>query len=201
MSLPMHAVQAGFRDPIIEAQAAFRAVMQAMSRPGQIVPFPAAVKAPPPLSPEMATILLALADYETPVWLDARLSAETHVKAFLAFHTGAPGAPAISRAAFVAVSGADAIPRLSDMAQGSPEYPDRSATLLVQIGGFASRGIVLEGPGIEHEISFGFAGMPAGFADALRQNRANYPQGVDIIFTAPGAISALPRSIRVAREG
>ena len=60
---------------VIAAQATFRAVMDAMARPGtlQAVRYPAA--APAPMMSGTAAVALALFDQETPIWLDPAISA------------------------------------------------------------------------------------------------------------------------------
>ncbi|MBD0275911.1 MAG: phosphonate C-P lyase system protein PhnH, partial [Acetobacteraceae bacterium] len=66
----------GFGDPVRDAQAVFRAVMDALARPGPPRALPAGLPRPPgPLAPELGAIALALADHEAPLWLDAPLAA------------------------------------------------------------------------------------------------------------------------------
>jgi len=63
---------AGFSDTTLDSQRAFRAALDALSRPGRIVTMPDLLPdgAPVPLMPATAALALALFDYETPVWLD-----------------------------------------------------------------------------------------------------------------------------------
>ena len=82
-------IQPGFADPVLESQSAFRALMRAMARPGRAEALPGLEHAPPPLSPVAAAVALTLIDHDTPVWLDAPLAVQA-VRAWLAFHTGAP---------------------------------------------------------------------------------------------------------------
>lgn len=204
MSTPAPVAQLlpGFRDQVADAQRVFRSVMQAMSRPGIPVPSPVQVVAPAPLAPEVAAILLALADYDTTLWLDPTLAEAEGVRAFLTFHTGAHFTTELARADYVVVADVATMPELAALKPGTPEYPDRSATLIVQVSALAGDGLQLEGPGIDGRIAFGFAGMRTTFADELRTNRALFPCGVDTIFAASGVIAALPRSARVVvKEG
>jgi len=69
------AIQPAFRDPARQSQAVFRTVMEAMARPGRILPLAGGFSPPAPLSATAAAILLTLADFETAVWLDRILSA------------------------------------------------------------------------------------------------------------------------------
>ena len=62
---------AGFSDPVLHSQSVFRSVLDAMANPGRVIslnsPLPATHTA---LPQGLAMILLTLADYETPVFLD-----------------------------------------------------------------------------------------------------------------------------------
>src|SRR5205085_9658262 len=87
---PATAVAPGFTEPVLGAQTAFRAVMNAMARPGTVLPLAGIAQAPAPLLPAAAAIALALVDYETPVWLDPALAGASAVGRWLAFHSGAP---------------------------------------------------------------------------------------------------------------
>ena len=194
-------LHAGFRDAVHDSQAVFRSLMRAMSQPALAVGLPTNLAPPSPLNATAAAILITLADFETTIWLDAPLASSEAVCQFAAFHTGArlvgdPGA-----ASFAFASSPHSMPRLALLSQGTPEYPDRSATLIVQVAGFAAAGLVLTGPGIKTKREFSFTGMPDGFAQQFTDNRAQFPCGVDIVLAAPAHVAALPRSVRLAREG
>ena len=192
--MPDVAIRPAFNHSVRQSQAAFRTVMDAMARPGRMLPLETGFTAPAPLNATAAAILLTLADYETPIWLDAALSAEPGVAAFLRFHTGARLAAAPNAAAFAVIADAAAAPPLTAFAQGTPEYPDRSTTLILQVEALTLRGWTLTGPGIEGERAFGAAPVAEGLGAQLADNRRRFPLGVDIIFTAPGSVAALPRS-------
>ena len=63
----MNTLTPGFADPVLDAQAAFRAVLEAMSRPGRVVVAGSALRPPAPLCPAAAAVLLALADADIPL--------------------------------------------------------------------------------------------------------------------------------------
>lgn len=195
-----HMLRPGFASPVADAQRVFQACMRALSRPGRVVVLEAGVVPPSPLSPEMAAILLALADHETHLWLDPDAACTRAVAEFLTFHTGARLTADIADATFAVVTGVAHMPALAQLPHGTPEYPDRSATLLVQVAGLRTSGLHLEGPGIDGQTHIGFDGMAPTFADELKANRAAYPCGVDIVLAAPGAIVGLPRSVRLVTE-
>ena len=76
-------------DSRLRRQAAFRALMEAMARPGEIRTL-RGVTAPAPLAPATAALVQSLADYDTPVWLDRSLADTPEVAKWIQFHTGAP---------------------------------------------------------------------------------------------------------------
>jgi alpha-D-ribose 1-methylphosphonate 5-triphosphate synthase subunit PhnH len=191
------AVQPAFRDPPRDAQGVFRAVMNAMARPGRVLPFRTGFDCPVPLNISAAAILIALADYETPIWLDAALGKADGVTEFLRFHTGARIVGAAEEASFAVIADPAAAPPFTAFAHGAPDYPDRSATLIYQVERLTAEGWTLTGPGIAGKAALGAAPLPADFARQHNANYARYPLGVDVLFAAPGAIAALPRSTRI----
>ncbi len=194
----MGAVAAGFAEPVLAAQATFRIVMDAMARPGTVRQL-AGIAAPAPLSPTAAAIALTMLDYETPFWLDAPLSAAPEVASFVSFHTGARLTADPASAAFAFVADPAAAPPLANFAQGSLEYPDRSTTLVLQVGGFAEGpSMVLGGPGIAGARRLAAAPLPTDFLAQLADNRARFPRGVDIVLASTDRIAGLPRSLHVA---
>lgn len=196
MMTPDLAPHAGFTDPVFDSQAVFRAVMDAMARPGRTAPIAGLRSAPPPLSPVAAAVALALVDHETPVWLDAPLAGTEAVRAWLTFHSGAPIVETPAQASFAIVSDPPAMPRLDRFALGSEAYPDRSTTLILQVTGFSDRGPRLTGPGVDDSVRLAATPLPETFWAQLRENRAMFPRGVDIALAGPDSVAALPRSLQ-----
>ena len=190
-------LEPAFGDPVRQSQSVFRLAMEAMASPGRIVTLRSGLAPPAPLNGPAAALLLTLCDYQTPVWLDRALAESTDVATFLRFHTGAGLVGAPSAATFAAIADAMAMLPLSAFAQGTPAYPDRSTTLIVQVETFADDGWRLEGPGILGSTCLRASPLPADFVDRLRANRAAFPCGIDIFLTSANAIAALPRSVRV----
>ena len=192
----------GFADPVHDAQGTFRAVMDALARPGLVrplAPFLAPFLAPPaPLTPELAAVALALTDADTPVWLDPALAEAADVSAYLRFHTGAPLTDDPARAAFALVRESRRCPPLGRFALGTPAYPDTSTTLVLALDTITDgQGLSLSGPGVRGTVRVAPGPLPDGFAAQLAENRADFPLGVDLILTAPGRVAGLPRSTTV----
>ena len=189
----MTMLTAGFADPVLDAQAAFRAVLEATSRPGRVLRAGAGLKPPAPLNQAAAAVLLALADADTPLWLDAGADAE----AWLRFHCGAPVVAEAGAAAFVLATGTP--PALAALDHGTEEEPQRGATLVVQVAALEEgQGWRLTGPGIEREHRLRVTGAPEGFLAAWAANRKAFPCGVDLVFCAGDRLAALPRTVMIA---
>lgn len=182
------ALTGGFTDPPREAAHAFRAVMQAMARPGSLQEISGA-QPPAPLSVAAATVLLTLCDLDTPVYLAGSCDND-QVRAWIGFHTGAPITDA-SQCRF-ALGAWDALQPLSEYPTGTDEYPDRSATLIVEQQNLTAFGSTLTGPGIKGRVSLS---LPA--TDAFARNRRLYPLGLDFLFTCEERVAAVPRSSHV----
>jgi alpha-D-ribose 1-methylphosphonate 5-triphosphate synthase subunit PhnH len=189
------ALAPSFRNAVRDSQSVFRLAMQAMASPGKILTLESQLAPPAPLLTPAAALLLTLSDYETPVWLDPLLADSAAVAAFLRFHTGVRVVVSPADAAFAVIADAERMPELATFAQGTPEYPDRSATLIVQVETLVTRGWKLEGPGIRDWAPLSAAPLPADFAAQLRANRSTFPCGVDIYLATRNALAALPRSV------
>lgn len=178
----------GFADPPVQAAQAFRATLSALARPGRIEALGGAV-APAPVSAAAATLLLTLCDAETPLFL-APGHDSAALRDWVAFHIGAP---VVGRSeAMFALGSWAALGPLGRYAIGTPEFPDRSTTLIVELDHLAAEGAHLTGPGIETE-----ARLSLPETAAFRANRALFPLGLDFFFTAGTRLAALPRSTRV----
>ena len=191
------ALAPGFANPVDDAQATFRTVLHAMSHPGIVCDVPACPTPPEPMLPAMAAVALMLIDHETSVWLAPSLSIPV-VSDFLRFHTGASVIPDSERAVFVLAGSSQELPHASALNIGSPDFPDRSATVVLGVIGFdASSPVSLQGPGINGQCSFGASGLDIAFWQRAQANHALYPLGVDTVFCAGTQIAALPRSSKI----
>ncbi|MGI9369433.1 MAG: phosphonate C-P lyase system protein PhnH [Ruegeria sp.] len=178
----------GFRNAPVDASHAFRAAMTVMARPGEIRVL-AGAEPPAPLSVAAGTLLLTLCDPETGVHLAGAADTEA-VRQWLIFHTGAPVVSA-AKADFAVGSWADLMP-LDEYRIGSPEYPDRSTTLIVKCDRLLNQGAVLSGPGIRDTAQLSLPDIPAMQANAML-----YPLGCDFYFTCETRVAALPRSTQI----
>ena len=181
-------LEGGFGNVPLESSIAFRAVMDAMARPG-IIGSVSGARPPQPLSIAAGTVLLTLADATTPVYLAAGFDGDP-VRDWLRFHTGAP---IVGRAeAVFAIGDWQALLPLEAYRIGTPEYPDRSATLIVEMPVLEAEGARLSGPGIKEIHNLGLPDIAA-----FRRNALLFPLGLDFIFTSGDRVAALPRTTKV----
>lgn len=195
---PASSLASGFADAVIDSQLVFRAVMRAMAEPGRIETLTLRLAPPAPITPATAGVVLALCDADTRLWLSPAMATPA-ASGYLGFHSDARLAAAPGEAAFAVVEAPELALGLFDV--GTPAYPDRGATVIVQCPSLTDGPrLTLAGPGIAAAAAFASAGLPADFVAQLRANRARFPLGVDLIFTAGNQLAALPRSTRILAE-
>ena len=182
----------GFADPAVASAHGFRAAMDVMARPGTRREITGGM-APEGLSPAAASLILTLCDPETGIYLAPDVNSEA-LRGWITFHTGAPLVSA-DKADF-AVGGWEALMPMDQYRIGTTEYPDRSATLVVELAEFAAPNATLTGPGIKDT-----ARMYLPDLALLLRNAMLYPLGVDLFFTSGAEVAALPRSTQIQAEG
>lgn len=179
----------GFSNPSTESAAAFRQIMEVVARPGVICEV-AGAQPPAPLSPAAGAVLLTLCDADTSVYLAGSVDTPD-VRSWIAFHIGAPlVGPA--HATF-ALGRWDELMPLGQYPIGTPEYPDRSATLIVEMPSLDAAGATLRGPGIKDTAHLSLPDVAP-----FRENALHFPLGLDFIFTCEQRVAALPRSTEVS---
>ena len=195
-----HAVvtQPGLADPVHQSQAIFRTVLAALSEPGRV--FQLADAAPAGglgIGPAALAVLLALTDGDTPVWLGDEAEALAN---YLRFHTGSPIVADPRAAQFALLRGGDR--RLDCFNPGTEDFPDHSATLIIEVVALAEDGpITLSGPGIPDLRPVTVQGLPADFAEQWAANHVQFPCGVDVIVTCGASLMGLPRTVSLTRSG
>jgi alpha-D-ribose 1-methylphosphonate 5-triphosphate synthase subunit PhnH len=186
-----------FDETAVQSSQVFRTTMSAMSRPGKIHAFRPSVTSPQPLLPGAAAILVTLCDFHTPIYLAAAL-AGADVEKHLRFRTGAPIASHPSSCSFAVLAAGPGMPALTEFPQGTHAYPDRSATLIIQVPHISNGDhVTLSGPGIKSAATLDVGNLDDGFWQAMMDNHAGFPIGVDVIFVSPTSICACPRSISI----
>jgi alpha-D-ribose 1-methylphosphonate 5-triphosphate synthase subunit PhnH len=190
-----------FLDPVFQSQVAFRTVMSAMAEPGTVSSLQAFSGPPRRMGCAMAAVVLTLCDFETPVWLDEELRNGTDVGDYIRFHTGAKIVGNSSEAAFALVARPVTMPPMSSFSLGTPEFPDRSTTVLIEVDALETgRGWQLTGPGIGCDTRLSAMPLGSEFSGGMRANGKLFPRGIDLILCCGESLTALPRSVRFVGE-
>jgi alpha-D-ribose 1-methylphosphonate 5-triphosphate synthase subunit PhnH len=193
---------AGFADKVLSAQSTFRSVMDAMARPGRVQRIVPTSGKPAAMMQGAAAIALTLFDHDTPVWLDAAMSATPDVAKWLKFHTSAPVVADSSIASFALVGSPQNLPPLHRFAFGSNEYPDRSTTLILQVESLTDGpAFELRGPGIDGTATLQASIKPQDLFERLAVNATLFPRGIDVVLVHGDTIVAIPRTTRLVRGG
>jgi alpha-D-ribose 1-methylphosphonate 5-triphosphate synthase subunit PhnH len=181
--------------PAAASQQVFRAVLTALSRPGEIgrISVPGYESVPAALVP-----VLALADLATPVHV---LSDDPQWSVLVSATTGAPVAAAPD-ARLVAALDPPQPAWLRTLSRGSAAEPERAAQLFLGVSDLAdSGGLRLSGPGVPGVRRLYVAGVPGGFWTTRGEVVADFPAGVDLVLLTPdGRLAAVPRSTTVTEE-
>ena len=189
---------AAFAHPVFDSQRNFRELLQAMARPAASRVVPVLAAAPAPILPAAMAVLLTLCDADTALWLQ---QPNDEVASHLRFHAGVRLVQEPAEADFALITEPSSMPPLSRFAHGELRYPDRSASLIVQVDGFDdSAGRRFAGPGIRDVEQLAIEGLPAEFWQQRAAMSAQLPLGVDLIFISGERMVALPRTTRVLED-
>ncbi len=184
-------LDAGFADPVSDSQRCFRAVLDAMARPGRIARV-GGVAAPAPLGTAAAAVLLTVVDHDTPLWLDPDALA---ARRWIEFHCGALVVADPAGCGFALGLG---LPDLRRLPAGSHELPETSATVVCQVASLETgRAFRLSGPGLRDTSVLNVDGLPRDFVSIWRRNHALFPCGIDLILCAGDRLTALPRTVAI----
>jgi len=176
-----------------DSQRIFRAVLDALARPGTLGRLPSVPGYPAALLP-----LLALADLSTPACVldDEDSGWPGAVRAL----TSAP-VTALGEARLVAALRPVTLAELAEVRAGTAAAPEEGALVTLAIDIFPPNGSprLLRGPGISGSRELRVAGLPGGFAAARRRLTEAFPAGADFLLVAPdGTVAGLPRTTIMA---
>ncbi|MGW5795831.1 phosphonate C-P lyase system protein PhnH [Saccharopolyspora sp. NPDC003752] len=180
-----------------QAQLVFRAVLDALSHPGEVLRFPAiSIEIEPSISmeiadhrvPEALLPVLALADLDTPV----------HVDDCADVVRTQTSAPIVDRPTARLAALLKPLDDLAGFRVGSAAAPEDAALISLAVHGFGhGTPLRLSGPGVPGRRELRVAGLPADFV-AQRRDLISFPAGFDLLLVAPGGeLVGLPRSTRV----
>ena len=189
-------LETAFTLPVQDAQHSFRRLLKAMSEPGVIVALHQLKHGWQPLNVATTSVLLTLADNDTPVWLSNTLHNDI-VSQSLRFHTNAPLVEQPQQATFAVSSDTISSEQLNALCEGSAVAPETSATLIVQVPSLSGgRMLRLTGAGIAEERMIA-PPLPNCILHELTARPHPFPLGVDLILTCGERLLAIPRTTHV----
>ncbi|MDB9529043.1 phosphonate C-P lyase system protein PhnH [Oscillatoria sp. CS-180] len=188
----------GFQDSVHDSQQTFRALLNALARPGVPQAITAAMTPPAGLVPSCAAAALTLIDLETVVWLQPEIAPS--VRGWLLFHTGCRFTNVLREADFAFIPEVTSLPDLRTFCWGSPEYPEASTTLFLQCASL-SGGVptTLQGPGIQTTIRVDLP-LPDRFWQQWQVMTTHYPLGLDIWCFSEHQVLGLPRTAQCSHS-
>jgi alpha-D-ribose 1-methylphosphonate 5-triphosphate synthase subunit PhnH len=187
----------GFADPVHDAQACFRVLLDVLARPGTVGSIDAAFDDDVLRRWPAAAFgaMLTLVDFSTPIWLQQRDEALAQA---IRFHTDAPLAQTPEAAAFAYIADAATLPAPDTFALGTPEAPQGSTTVLIRVDALeGGRPLTFSGPGIQSEIRVAPIGIPDAFWHARASLTALAPCGIDCYLVCGRSVIGVPRTTRV----
>jgi alpha-D-ribose 1-methylphosphonate 5-triphosphate synthase subunit PhnH len=194
--MDVQAPPSGFEDPVSGPQQTFRAILEAMAYPGQLIKLTSKLHMPELLNTASAAACLTLLDDETPFWTD--LSWNSSVINWFQTQCGCSVVTEPCMARFALITQPAIMPPLENFKIGDDKHPESAATLIVQVERFNDRQVkILSGPGIKKTIHFGPVGIKPNFWEEWQLQAALFPLGVDAFFTCNDILAALPRTIQV----
>ncbi|MFW6435517.1 MAG: phosphonate C-P lyase system protein PhnH [Halovenus sp.] len=177
-------------DPVHDTRTCFRALVDAMSRPGTITQSPT--------EPADHAVLATLVDHEVTCWTpdetlrtalenEGRLTAVDHTEASIV-HAPAPAECPVR-----------------DLKRGSLKEPSNGATVVYRVETLTAdpkladdvTTLALSGPGIPGQRQLGVLGFSPTTARALADAQSTYPRGVDAVLTTERSIAAVPRAVEL----
>ena len=167
-------LETAFMLPVQDAQHSFRRLLKAMSEPGVIVALHQLKRGWQPLNIATTSVLLTLADNDTPVWLAAPLSNDIAV-----------------------TDEAISSEQLNALSTGTAVAPEAGATLILQVTSLSGgRMLRLTGAGIAEERMIA-PQLPKCILHELTERPHPFPLGIDLILTCGERLLAIPRTTHV----
>jgi alpha-D-ribose 1-methylphosphonate 5-triphosphate synthase subunit PhnH len=188
-------------DFIMDAQRAFRIILDAFSHPGMVYNA-AAFELSAPAGFSKANTLIALSLFDNNISFSVSNDYANEVELFIMVNTNAKQ-ESFQNADYVFLKGQqDIVSFLDACNKGDLMYPEKNATVIIEVTQISNQpfhnqsiNLLLSGPGIENTNNLYVQGIHPANIELLKVINAEFPLGIDILFTDPiGQICAITRS-------
>lgn len=198
-----HRNRNGF-DLVHDATRVYRALLEAISRPGTIADIgETAARCGLPSSEENVVLAIAYTLLDPEVKYYVRRDRHSALQAAIASGTFCKRSDPDEADYLFALGqeeGEELVARFPVLKKGSLEQPERSAALFLQAeaivtGDPSQADWVLSGPGVAKPLGLSVKGAAPSFLEERNRANAEYPIGIDLFwFTSAGKLAALPRT-------
>jgi alpha-D-ribose 1-methylphosphonate 5-triphosphate synthase subunit PhnH len=184
---------------IFDAQVHFRLILDSMARPGKVNNFgKIAIQSVNDLHPASALVAFALLNREVTFYTNKNNNPE--ITEYFIVNTNSKPVE-INNADFVFINGTDDGKILLETNTGILEYPEKSATIIIDVDNIydvprdQTHEIILKGPGVNNEKRVYIRNISNDILQSLKEQNAEYPLGIDVILTdSEGNIMCIPRT-------
>ena len=185
----------GFHEPVHQSQQAFRTALNALARPGRLSEVSPSGPTAPGLGQAATALMLTLADFETPVWLDESASLSSN---YFRFHCGCPLTGQHQTAVIACLTKPETAPPLTEFSLGTDLAPELSTTLIIEVERLEQHGpLLLSGPGIRDVHRLAVDGLGTDWFDQRTALKPLFPRGLDMFLTAGNRLCGLPRTTTI----
>jgi alpha-D-ribose 1-methylphosphonate 5-triphosphate synthase subunit PhnH len=183
-------------DPVHRSREAFRGCLSALGSPGAVVKIGPVPNPLPGLHVAASALLLSLLDQDTRLWLSPSIAMASTAMS-LKIHTGCSLAASPGEADFALVGDVVELPGLDAFGSGVEEYPERNATVVLQVPHLTASGWRLSGPGVGGEARFCVPVLGRNFLQQWERNCSRFPRGVDLFISCGDELCGLPRTTHI----
>lgn len=189
--------ESGFCE-IFDSQKNFRAIMDAMSKPGKVKKLTEHkfINYPANFNPYVLSVLKTLGDNS--VSFSAPVEALKYIELNTLMVT-----ENLKKADYHVFYGDRYLNEIMDVKIGTAEFPEDSATLVISVedikegtsSGLSAR---LKGPGIKDFNDITFKGLDIRYMADIKELNSSYPLGIDVILVGlDGSIACISRTTRL----
>lgn len=187
-------------DEVFDTQTAFRSIMQALARPGQLQKLDAMKKLNPPKPLNAATACIGLTLMSQDSLFHVEEQQFPQGKEYFSVNTSARFCE-ISEAAFLYIQGQDSTATIAKAHTGLLEYPETSATVIIDVMAMSEEPMAdalalnMQGPGVLDEKTVFIKGINPEILGMIQAKNGEYPLGIDVFMTdKKNQVLGIPRT-------